>query len=69
MMAIEEALQAQTKALKELQLESEELYKAAIGPDSSLFPFHHHGPSFTPPVPNQEAPYGKYYDITRVYTQ
>ncbi|KAG7332290.1 hypothetical protein KOW79_004124 [Hemibagrus wyckioides] len=69
MMAIEEALQAQTKALKELQLESEELYKAAIGPDSSLFPFHHHGSSFTPPVPNQEAPYGKYYDITRVYTQ
>ncbi|KAK3540181.1 hypothetical protein QTP70_027717 [Hemibagrus guttatus] len=69
MMAIEEALQAQTQALKELQLESEELYRAAIGPDSSLFPFHHHGPSFMPLVPNQEAPYGKYYDITRVYTQ
>ncbi|XP_053480783.1 39S ribosomal protein L40, mitochondrial [Ictalurus furcatus] len=69
MAAIEEALKAQTKALKELQLESEELYKAAVSPDSSLFPFQHHGPCYTPPIPNQEAPDGKYNNITRVYTQ
>ncbi|GAA6102836.1 39S ribosomal protein L40, mitochondrial [Tachysurus ichikawai] len=69
MTAIEGALQAQTQALKELQLESEELYKTALGPDCSLFPFQHHGPCFTPPVQNQEAPYGKYNNITRVYTQ
>ncbi|KAI5628994.1 39S ribosomal protein L40, mitochondrial, partial [Silurus asotus] len=69
MAAIEEALKAQTQALKELRLESAELYKAAISPDNSLFPFQCHGPCYTPPVPNQEAPDGKYNDITRVYTQ
>lgn len=69
MKAIEEALRAQTQALKELQLESEWLYKAAITPDRSLFPFQHNGPSYTPSIPNQEAPCGKYNDITRVYTQ
>lgn len=69
MAAIEEVLKAQTQALKELQLESEELYKAAISPDSSLFPFQYHGPCYTPPIPNQEAPDGKYNNITRVYTQ
>ncbi|TTB27305.1 39S ribosomal protein L40, mitochondrial [Bagarius yarrelli] len=69
MTAIEEALQAQIQALKELQLESKELYKAAITPDSCLLPFQHNGPCYTPPIPNQEAPYGKYNNITRVYTQ
>lgn len=69
MAAIEEVLKAQTQALKELQLESEELYKAAVSPDSSFFPFQYHGPCYTPPIPNQEAPDGKYNNITRVYTQ
>ncbi|KAF4070693.1 hypothetical protein AMELA_G00288410 [Ameiurus melas] len=69
MAAIEEALKAQTDALKELQLESEVLYKAAVSPDGSLFPFQHHGPCYTPPIPNQNAPDGKYNNVTRVYTQ
>lgn len=69
MAAIEEVLDGQTQALKELQLESEELYKAAISPDSSLFPFQWHGPCYTPPLLNQDAPDGKYHNITRVYTQ
>ncbi|XP_036434771.1 39S ribosomal protein L40, mitochondrial [Colossoma macropomum] len=67
--AIEEALKAQTQALEELKLESEELYKAALSPDDSLFPFQRQGPCYTPPIPNHEAPDGKYNDITRVYTQ
>ncbi|XP_007229194.3 39S ribosomal protein L40, mitochondrial [Astyanax mexicanus] len=66
---INEALKAQTQALEELKLESEELYNAAVSPDLSLFPFQHQGPSFTPPLTNYEAPDGKYSDITRVYTQ
>lgn len=69
MAAIEEALAGQTQALKELQLESEELYKAAISPDNSLFPLQCHGTCYTPPIPDQEAPDGKYNNITRVYTQ
>lgn len=69
MAAIEEILKAQTQALKELQLESEELYKAAVRPDGSLFLFQCHGPCYTPPVPNHEAPDGKYNNITREYTQ
>lgn len=69
MAAIEEVLKAQTKALKELQLESEELYKAAISLDLSLFFFQHPGPCYTPPIPNHEAPDGKYNNITREYTQ
>lgn len=69
MAAIDEALKSQTQALEELKLESEELYKAAVSPDSSLFPFQHNGPSYTPPITNYEAPDGKYNDITRVYTQ
>lgn len=68
MAAIEEVLEAQMQALKELQLESEDLYKAAVSPDSH-FPFQCQGPCYTPPIPNQEAPDGKYNNITRVYTQ
>lgn len=66
---INEALEAQRQALHELKLESEELYKAAVGPDNNMFPFQHDGPSYTPPITNYEAPEGKYNDITRVYTQ
>ncbi|XP_072538105.1 large ribosomal subunit protein mL40 [Salminus brasiliensis] len=69
MAVIDEALKAQMQALEELKLESEELYKAAISPDLSLFPFQRQGPFYTPPIPNYDAPDGKYNDITRVYTQ
>ncbi|XP_008301876.1 large ribosomal subunit protein mL40 [Stegastes partitus] len=67
--AVELALEAQREALKELKLESEELYKAALKPDMLLFPFVHEGPVNTPPIPNYDAPDGKYNDITKVYTQ
>ncbi|XP_048064844.1 39S ribosomal protein L40, mitochondrial isoform X2 [Megalobrama amblycephala] len=66
---IQEALEAQRQALDELKLESEELYKAAVSPDTDVFPFQHEGPCYTPPITNYEAPEGKYNDITRVYTQ
>ncbi|KAK7136377.1 hypothetical protein R3I94_014887 [Phoxinus phoxinus] len=66
---IQEALEAQRQALEELKLESEELYKAAVSPDTDIFPFQHDGPCYTPPLTNYEAPEGKYNDITRVYTQ
>ncbi|XP_062854323.1 39S ribosomal protein L40, mitochondrial [Trichomycterus rosablanca] len=69
MAAINEALDAQTQALEELRLESDELYKAAISPDTSLIPFQRQGPSHTPPISTHEAPEGRYNDITRVYTQ
>ncbi|CAJ1069287.1 S ribosomal protein L40%2C mitochondrial [Xyrichtys novacula] len=67
--SVELALKAQKEALKELKLESEELYQAALKPDPLLFPFAHEGPTFTPPKENYEAPDGKYVDITKVYTQ
>ncbi|KAL7392250.1 hypothetical protein ABVT39_021995 [Epinephelus coioides] len=67
--AVEDAIKAQREALKELKLESEELYQAALKPDPLLFPFTHEGPTYTPPKTDYEAPDGKYTDITRVYTQ
>ncbi|KAI3372009.1 hypothetical protein L3Q82_006881 [Scortum barcoo] len=67
--AVELALEAQMEALRELQLESPELYKAALKPDPILFPFSHEGPVHTPPKTNYDAPDGKYNDITKVYTQ
>ncbi|KAM6930462.1 large ribosomal subunit protein mL40 [Xenentodon cancila] len=67
--AVELALEAQREALEELKVESEELYQAALKPDPLLFPFTHDGPSYTPPIPNYDAPDGKYNDITKVYTQ
>lgn len=69
MEGVNQALEAQAEALKELRLESEELYQAALKPDPQLFPFSHQGPCYTPPKPQYEAPEGKYTDITKVYTQ
>lgn len=69
MEAIEDALKAQTEALNELKLESEELYRAALEPDPLLLPFTREGPTYTPPIPEYEAPDGKYTDITRIYVQ
>ncbi|XP_068615060.1 large ribosomal subunit protein mL40-like [Brachionichthys hirsutus] len=67
--AVELALEAQREALKELRLESEELYRAALKPDPLLFPFSQEGPTYTPPKSGYDAPDGKYNDITKVYTQ
>lgn len=67
--SVELALEAQREALQELKLESEELYQAALTPDPLLFPFVHEGPSYTPPIPEYQAPDGKYNDVTKVYTQ
>lgn len=69
MAAIAQALDAQQEALKELRLESEELYEAAIQRDPELVPFLNQGPSHTPPIVNYQAPEGKYNDITKVYVQ
>ncbi|XP_023692872.1 large ribosomal subunit protein mL40 [Paramormyrops kingsleyae] len=69
MQAIAQALDAQQEALKELRLESEELYEAAIQRDPELVPFLNQGPSHTPPITNYQAPEGKYNDITKVYVQ
>ncbi|KAK1801372.1 hypothetical protein P4O66_023050 [Electrophorus voltai] len=69
MTAIKDAIDAQKQALEELKMESEDLYKAAVSPDTNLFPFTHQGPCYTPPIPNYDPPDGKYNDITRVYTQ
>ncbi|CAN9513031.1 unnamed protein product [Ophioblennius macclurei] len=67
--SVEVALEAQREALRELKLESEELYQAALTPDPLLFPFVHEGPSYTPPIPKYQAPDGKFNDVTKVYTQ
>nr|XP_056715051.1 39S ribosomal protein L40, mitochondrial [Euleptes europaea] len=69
METIKSLVEAQEQALKELRLESEELYQAAIRRDDRLFPFERQEPVYTPPLPKYEAPEGKCNDITRVYTQ
>ncbi|XP_064024974.1 large ribosomal subunit protein mL40 [Pogoniulus pusillus] len=67
--AIQTLVEAQQEALKELRLESEELYQAAIKRDEGLFPFERDGPNYTPPLPGYDPPEGKCIDITKVYTQ
>ncbi|XP_013925811.1 PREDICTED: 39S ribosomal protein L40, mitochondrial [Thamnophis sirtalis] len=59
---------AQEQALRELRLESEELYQAAILRDDCLFPFDRPEPLHTPPQATYEAPEGKCNDLTRTYT-
>ncbi|XP_007422495.1 39S ribosomal protein L40, mitochondrial [Python bivittatus] len=59
---------AQEQALKELRLESEELYQAAIQRDVHLFPFDRQEPLHNPPQAKYEAPEGKCNDLTRIYT-
>lgn len=58
-------LNAQEKALRELRLESEELYQAAIQLDSNLVPFHAEGPVATPPIQNYDSPDGEYTNISK----
>ncbi|XP_025011295.1 39S ribosomal protein L40, mitochondrial isoform X1 [Gallus gallus] len=67
--AIQSLVEAQQEALKELRLESEELYQAAVRRDEELFPFERDGPNYTPPLPGYDPPEGKCIDITKVYTQ
>ncbi|XP_074966283.1 large ribosomal subunit protein mL40 [Phalacrocorax aristotelis] len=67
--AIQSLVEAQQEALRELRLESEELYQAAIRRDEGLFPFERDGPAYTPPLPGYDPPEGKCIDITKVYTQ
>ncbi|NWI22015.1 RM40 protein, partial [Crypturellus soui] len=67
--AIQTLIASQQAALKELRLESEELYQAAIKRDEGLFPFERDGPNYTPPLPDYDPPEGKCIDITKVYTQ
>ncbi|NWX97094.1 RM40 protein, partial [Nothoprocta ornata] len=67
--AIQTLVASQQAALKELRLESEELYQAAIKRDEGLFPFERDGPNYTPPLPDYDPPEGKCTDITKVYTQ
>ncbi|XP_051623937.1 39S ribosomal protein L40, mitochondrial [Manacus candei] len=66
---IQRLVESQQEALKELRLESEELYQAAIRRDEGLFPFQRDGPTYTPPLPGYDPPEGKCVDITKVYTQ
>ncbi|XP_051888310.1 39S ribosomal protein L40, mitochondrial [Pristis pectinata] len=66
---IQSMIKAQQEALQELQLESEDLYQAAIKRDQGLFPLELQGCSYTPPIADYQAPDGKYRDITKVYTQ
>ncbi|XP_014799558.1 PREDICTED: 39S ribosomal protein L40, mitochondrial [Calidris pugnax] len=67
--AIQALVEAQQEALRELRLESEELFQAAIRRDTALFPFQREGPDYTPPLPGYDPPEGKCVDITKVYTQ
>ncbi|NXK60478.1 RM40 protein, partial [Sylvietta virens] len=67
--AIQALVASQQEALKELRLESEELFEAAIRRDEGLFPFQRDGPSYTPPLPGYDPPEGKCMDITKLYTQ
>ncbi|XP_036613457.1 39S ribosomal protein L40, mitochondrial [Trichosurus vulpecula] len=66
---ISSMLEAQQEALRELRLESEQLYEAAARRDKSLFPFDKEGPTYTPATPGYQAPEGRYNDITKVYVQ
>ncbi|XP_059616344.1 large ribosomal subunit protein mL40 [Phlebotomus argentipes] len=62
---IDRMVQAQTKALDELKLESEELYEAAIQPDAQILPFKSRVLVSTPPIENYESPDGEYVDVSK----
>lgn len=66
---IETLVSAQSKALEELRLESEELYQAAVRCDPGLFPLENRGPYNTAPIAKYNPPDGKYSDTTKVYIQ
>lgn len=63
--SIDALVQAQTKALDELRLESEELYQAAVQPDPSMLPFKAKMIVHTPPIKDYESPDGEFVDISK----
>ncbi|XP_065081551.1 large ribosomal subunit protein mL40 [Ochlerotatus camptorhynchus] len=64
---IDRVLAAQTKALNELRLESEELYQSAVQVDEGLVPFQAVGPVVTPPIEGYEMPDGEYLDVSKKF--
>lgn len=64
---LDKILTAQMKALRELQLESPELYEQAIQPDINMIPFTTMGPVHTPPIKDYNYVDGDYNDVTKVY--
>ncbi|XP_065559751.1 large ribosomal subunit protein mL40-like isoform X2 [Artemia franciscana] len=62
---IRKLLDAQGKALKELKLESEELYIEATQLDLSLLPYKAVGPTRTPQIKGYDPPDGDYIDVSR----
>lgn len=62
---IDSLVQAQTKALEELRLESEDLYLAAVQPDTTLLPYKARMVVATPPIKNYESPDGEFVDISK----
>lgn len=64
---LDKMMNAQTKALNELRLESEELYQKAIMPDMDLIPFVAKGPVRTPPIKGYEFIDGDYNDVTKKF--
>ncbi|XP_062537995.1 large ribosomal subunit protein mL40 [Armigeres subalbatus] len=64
---IDRVLAAQTKALNELRLESEELYQKAVQVDEGLVPFKTVGPVVTPPVEGYDMPDGEYLDVSKKF--
>lgn len=62
---IDRLVHAQTKALDELRLESEELYQAAVQPDASLIPFKAKMVVSTPPIKDYDSPDGEYVDVSK----
>lgn len=62
---IDRLVQAQAKALDELRLESEDLYQAAIQPDTTMLPFKAQMVVATPPKSNYDSPDGEYVDVSK----
>lgn len=65
--AVDRMVSAQKKALEELRFESEELYEAAIQPDSGMIPVIINGPVHTPPIKDYAFVDGDYINTTKLY--
>ncbi|KRZ60481.1 WD repeat domain phosphoinositide-interacting protein 3 [Trichinella nativa] len=57
-------MNSQLKALEELKLESETLYRSALEVNPDLIPCVFDGPVSTPPIPGYETPDGDYKETT-----
>ncbi|KRY42263.1 WD repeat domain phosphoinositide-interacting protein 3, partial [Trichinella spiralis] len=57
-------MKSQLKALEELKLESETLYRSALEVNPDLIPCVFDGPVSTPPIPGYETPDGDYKETT-----